>query len=121
MENILIAEDEPHVSRLLKLALEKEGFNVTAVLNGLHALDSIKADVPDLLITDINMPKMDGETLCKTLSKSYPQREFPIVVLSSRTEVEHREWSQSIGNTMFLEKPVSIRKLLKYIHSIESE
>ncbi len=119
MENILIAEDEPHVARLLKLALEKEGYSVNAVLNGLLALDTINEQAPDLLITDINMPLMDGEELCKTLAKTHPKREFPIIVLSSRTEVEHREWSQGIDKTEFLEKPVSIRKLVKYIPSIE--
>lgn len=119
MDNILIAEDEPHVARLLRLALEKEGYSINAVHNGAQALEKINKQHPDMLITDINMPKMDGEELCKHLALHCPERKFPIVVLSSRTEVEHREWSQSMGNTTFLEKPVSIRKLIKYIRSIE--
>ena len=119
MENILIAEDEPHVARLLRIALEKEGYSINAVHNGAQALEKINEKHPDVLITDINMPKMDGEQLCKHLAQHIPERKFPIIVLSSRTEVEHREWSQSMGNTTFLEKPVSIRKLIKYIQSIE--
>jgi DNA-binding response OmpR family regulator len=119
MENILIAEDEPHVARLLRLSLEREGYKIDVVHNGLQAFETINKSYPDLLITDINMPKMDGEELCKALTQSCPDRKFPIVVLSSRTEVEHREWSQNMENTMFIEKPVSIRKLMKYIHSVE--
>ena len=119
MENILIADDEPHITRLLRLSLEKEGYKVDMVHNGKQALKLINDKAPDLLITDINMPQMDGEELCKNLKEKFPDRGFPIVVLSSRTEVEHREWSKSMSNTVFFEKPISIKKLMKYIHSFE--
>ncbi len=115
MDKILIAEDEPHVARLLSRALEKQGYTIDAVHNGIQALEKINASHPDMLITDINMPKMDGEELCKQLTTSIPDRKFPIVVLSSRTEVEHREWSASMSNTTFIEKPVSMRRLIKFI------
>ena len=115
MENILIAEDEPHIARLLKLALEKEGYNISTVNNGVQALEEIRRSQPDLLITDIAMPRMDGERLCKTISTNYPNRLFPVVVLSSKTEIEHREWSQKMKDTTFIEKPVSIKKLIKLI------
>lgn len=119
MKNILIAEDEPHVARLLRLSLEREGYNIDMAHNGLQALEIINNSCPDLLITDINMPKMDGEELCKSLRRNYPASQFPIVVLSSRTEVEHREWSKNMENTIFIEKPISIKKLMKYIQSVE--
>lgn len=119
MENILIADDEPHVARLLRLSLEREGYQVDMAHNGIQALELINKKSPDLLITDINMPKMDGEELCMKLKENLPNRNFPIVVLSSRTEVEHRQWSQSMSNTVFFEKPISIKKLMKYIHSVE--
>ena len=118
-ESIIIAEDEPHVTRLLKLALEREGFNIQAVHNGAQALELINEQHPDMLITDINMPKMDGEQLCKHLMEQFPERKFPIIVLSSRTEIEHRDWSKAMSNTVFMEKPVSIRKLIKHIHSVQ--
>lgn len=119
MENILIAEDEPHIARLLKSALEKEGYKITTVHNGVQALDEIDRDRPDLLITDIAMPRMDGKELCRNLTDKYPERTFPVFVLSSKTELEHRKWSREMQNTVFLEKPVSIRKLLKLIKDNE--
>ncbi|MFK7794520.1 MAG: response regulator [Gammaproteobacteria bacterium] len=119
MENILIAEDEPHVARLLRLSLEREGYQIDVAHNGIQALEFIDKKSPDLLITDINMPKMDGEELCMNLKENFPDRSFPIAVLSSRTEVEHRQWSQGMSNTIFFEKPISIKKLMKYIHSIK--
>ncbi len=115
MQNILLVEDEPHVVRIMKLALEKNGYSVSVSHNGEQALEKMNKELPDLLITDINMPRMNGEELCKNIEIHYPNRGFPILVLTSKTEIEHREWTRKMKNTMFLEKPVSIRKLLKLL------
>ena len=111
MNRILIADDEPHVLRVLKMSLEREGYEVEVCGNGREALDRIKVKQPDVLITDIQMPLMDGEELCRNISQSVPDREFLIFVLTSRTEIEHREWTRQLDNIQFLEKPVSIRDL----------
>ena len=111
MNRILIADDEPHVLRVLKMSLEREGYEVAICANGREALDQIKLGHPDVLITDIQMPVMDGEELCRTISQTIPEREFLIFVLTSRTEIEHREWTRKLDNIQFLEKPVSIREL----------
>ena len=115
MKNLLIVDDEPHVIRIMKLALEKNGYNVEVAHNGEQALDKIKQKLPDLLITDIDMPRMNGEVLCQNIEKDIPDRSFPILVLTSKTEIEHREWTRNISNTLFLEKPISIRKLIKLL------
>ena len=99
----------------MKLALENNGYSVCVAHNGEQALSKLSEKLPDLLITDINMPRMDGETLCRKIEEDNPNREFPILVLTSKTEIEHREWTRNIKNTMFLEKPVSIRKLIKML------
>ena len=111
MSRILIVDDEPHVLRVLKMSLEREGYEVDVCANGREALEIIEREPPDVLITDIQMPLMDGEELCRTIEQSMPQRRFLIFVLTSRTEIEHREWSRDITNLQFLEKPVSIREL----------
>jgi two-component system alkaline phosphatase synthesis response regulator PhoP len=112
MKRILIADDEPRVLRVLKLSLERHGYIVDQALNGEIALDIIKQQTPDVLITDIQMPRLTGEALCKKLQAETPARNYLIFVLTSRTEIEHREWSRQIDNLQFLEKPVSIRKLI---------
>ena len=111
MNRILIADDESHVLRVLKMSLEREGYAVEVCANGREALEIIQREPPDVLITDIQMPLMDGEELCQIIEQSMPQRKFLIFVLTSRTEIEHREWSRNISNLQFLEKPVSIREL----------
>ena len=115
MTKILIADDEPHVLRVLKLSLEKEGYAVETCNNGKEALARLEQKHPDILITDIQMPLMTGEELCKHINEHMPERRFLIFVLTSRTEIEHREWSRDIQNLLFLEKPVSIRNLLDKI------
>jgi len=115
MKKIFIADDEPHVLRVLKLSLEKEGYAVETCANGKEALNRLEREHPDILITDIQMPQMTGEELCKHINAHMPEREFLIFVLTSRTEIEHREWSRDIENLQFLEKPVSIRNLLDKI------
>ena len=113
MKKILIADDEPHVLRVLKMSLEKEDYEVEVANNGMEALVKIEQQAPDILITDIQMPQMTGEELCRHINEYMPDRQFLIFVLTSRTEIEHREWSREIHNLLFLEKPVSIRNLVE--------
>ena len=115
MKQILIADDEPHIARIMKLSLVREGYNVELVPNGEEALSKLRNKHPDVLITDIEMPRMTGEELCKQVSKEMQDRSFLIVVTTSRTEVEHREWSREIDNLIFLEKPVSMRRLVSML------
>ena len=112
MRRILIADDEPHVIRVLQVSLERAGFEVESVADGEKALARITSEAPDALITDIQMPRMSGEELCRRLNEDYPAREYPIFVMTSRPELEHREWSRKIPDLVFLEKPISVRNLV---------
>lgn len=114
---IMLVDDELHALRVIKMALEKDGYEVKTFQNGLDAFDALEDLQPDALITDIQMPKMDGEALCKAITKKYPERSYQIYVLTSRTEIEHRIWSQAIPKLEFLEKPISIRNLLERLNS----
>ncbi|MCK5664680.1 MAG: response regulator, partial [Thiotrichaceae bacterium] len=105
-------DDEMHVLRILRLSLEKQGYEVDTFNNGEDALKALEQITPDVLITDIEMPRMTGEELCKQIEIEYPDRNFLIIVLTSRTEFEHREWSSLFENLQFIEKPISMRKLI---------
>lgn len=112
MKKVLIVDDEPIPIRVLKRALERAGYEVSSASNGQEAFAQLSESQPDVLITDIEMPRMTGEQLCKKIAAEMPDRKFPIFVVTSMTAVEHREWSSGLENLLFLEKPVSIRKLL---------
>jgi len=96
----------------MRLSLERAGYTVRQAGNGEQALQEIRNTQPDMLITDIDMPRMTGKELCLTIAQEMPDRSFGIYVLTSRTAQEHREWSAQLPRLRFMEKPVSIRQLL---------
>ena len=111
-KRILVADDEPHMARVIELFLQREGYQVDLVRDGQEALDSIIASPPDVLITDIQMPRMNGRALCMELEKRLPERDFRIIVMTSMTDREHRDWSGALRDAVFIEKPVSMRSLV---------
>ena len=115
MSKIMLVDDEVHVLRILKLTLERQGYDIETYNNGQEALNALGNGHPDVLVTDIQMPRMTGEELCNQIRAKYPERTFLIIVLTSRTEIEHREWSATFDNLQFLEKPVSMRNLVKLL------
>ena len=121
MKRILIVDDEPHVIRVQKLALERAGYQVDTVQNGQQAWEWLQSEQPDVMIADVQMPRMNGKELCQRIEETMPHRQFLIVVITSRTEVEHREWSRQLKNAIFVEKPASMRRLIglleEYFHT----
>jgi DNA-binding response OmpR family regulator len=108
-KRILVADDEPHISRVIELFLRREGFQVELARDGEEALQSILRSAPDALITDVQMPRMTGRELCGELQKRLPERQFKIIVMTSMTDREHRDWSGEMRDATFMEKPVSMR------------
>lgn len=115
MKRVLIVDDHAPVIRVLRLGLEEAGFEVDAASNGSECLVKLCNGAPDFLVTDIDMPRMTGKELCLAIEEQFPGRTFPIVVLTSRTELEHRNWTRDIDNLEFMEKPVSVRRLVAFI------
>lgn len=115
MKTVFIVDDQAAVIRVLRLGLEEAGYDVVSSNNGSECLVKLVDQQPDFLVTDIDMPRMSGKELCLAIEKQYPDRSFPIVVLTSRTELEHRDWTRGIDNLSFMEKPVSIRRLVAHI------
>lgn len=115
MKRILIVDDHAPVIRVLKLGIEEAGYEVDTASNGSECLVKLCERHPDFLVTDIDMPRMTGKELCLAIEEQFPNRAFPIVVLTSRTEMEHRDWTRAIKNLAFMEKPVSVRRLLSHI------
>lgn len=111
MKRVLIVDDETHVTRVLKLSLRPQGYEVESVSDPRQAMDKLKQFAPDVLITDIQMPGLSGRELCERIHAEMPRREFLIVVMTAMADRENREWVGRIPNTGFLEKPLSPRSL----------
>lgn len=115
MHKVLIVDDHQPVLRVMRLGLEDAGYTVDTAKNGSECLVRLCEAHPDFLVTDIDMPRMSGKELCLAIEQQFPERRFPIVVLTSRTELEHRAWTREIDNLTFMEKPVSMRRLVSHI------
>ena len=121
MKKVLIVDDHAPVVRVLRLGLEEAGYDVDTANNGSECLVKLCDSLPDFLVTDIDMPRMSGKELCLAIEKQFPDRRFPIVVLTSRTELEHRDWTGGIENLTFMEKPVSIRRMISHVNRCLAE
>ena len=118
MRSILIVDDEPNVSRVTRLCLERAGYEVEIAPDGIEALERLRWREFDALLTDIMMPRMTGRELCKLVREQMAERDMPIFVMSSSIEPEHREWAARLGNTVFIEKPVSLKSLVQELGAV---
>jgi CheY-like chemotaxis protein len=110
---ILIAEDEKEIANGIKTLLEQNGHQVFLTSNGYEALESAKQYQPDVLITDIIMPEMDGIELIIKIRKQSP--EIKIIAISGGGRIsaeEHLESAHNLGAMVTLKKPFSFNQLL---------
>lgn len=111
MSWILVVDDEPHATRMLQRKLVEAGYQVEIATDGHAALEKLAARSYEVLITDLCMPRVTGRELCERVRKK-SQVEPLIFVLTSRPEEENRAWTREFSNLEFMEKPISMRRLL---------
>jgi CheY-like chemotaxis protein len=109
---ILIVDDEAHVIRVLRLMLERSGYAVISASDGNEALAKMAEQRPDVMVSDIQMAGMGGRELCHTVRTRYADEPFLILVMTSMTAADEREWVRKLPNIDFLEKPLSPRQLV---------
>ncbi len=114
----MIVEDSPAVAEMIKDALEDEGCDVQVALNGFEALRDLLDFQPDIIITDIMMPKVDGLELCEAIQNRLETRDIPFILLSSRFDKETVERGRRIGARFFIAKPFEMEKLLSSVKKI---
>lgn len=115
MQTILTVDDSPSMRALLRNALAGEGYAVTSAVDGVDALERLEDDgdgvTPDLVITDINMPRMDGFGLIEALRAQARWANVPILVLSTEFSDEKKARARSAGATGWIVKPFDSVKL----------
>ena len=115
MKRVLIVDDEPHVTLVVRRALEAVGYEVRCAWNGQAGLEEVRRWTPDLMLTDMHMPLMNGRELCQTLRRELPELDFPILVMSTIAAAEQRQWVADLPNIEFFEKPLSMRRLVTHL------
>lgn len=112
---IVVAEDEPAIRLVLANKLKQAGYSVRVAANGLEGLALVRAAMPDLIITDFQMPRMDGLAMARELHRDEATRRIPLIVLSARG---HRLGGADLEGTsvdQVLLKPFSMREVLTIV------
>ncbi|MFZ0548199.1 MAG: response regulator, partial [Candidatus Promineifilaceae bacterium] len=121
---ILVVDDDKDIANWLKHALVYYGFETTTAYDGLQCLEAVDNKLPDLILLDMSMPRMDGPTTIRKLREQAHTRHIPVIVLSANPPKEGEERAQLIGAGVkeFLKKPVPIENVIaeieKHLHSI---
>ena len=111
---ILVVDDETQITRVLRTSLSSQGYDIRVANDGETALEIMKDWTPDLMITDLSMPNMDGLELCRRLR---PKAKFPIIVLSVRGEERTKVQALDAGADDYVTKPFSIEELLARVRA----
>ncbi|MBU1109569.1 MAG: response regulator [Candidatus Riflebacteria bacterium] len=114
-KKILVADDEPHILRIVKDKLSNAGFSVIAVTNGEEAFTAAKSEAPDLILLDVMMPKMNGFEVCKKLRQDALFKSTPIILLTARGQESDMKTGFDAGATDYITKPFSPRQLLETV------
>ena len=112
--NILVVDDEPQITRVLKTTLASHGYSIRTARDGDEAVQLMKEWAPDLLITDLRMPNMDGLALCRHVRAN---SEVPIIVLSVRGEEPTKVQALDAGADDYVTKPFSVNELLARVRA----
>lgn len=111
-KRILVVDDSPTVRSLQRFILKAAGFDAETACNGIEALEKIYEGSYDLIVTDINMQKMDGLRLTKTLREQDSYRDIPIIIVTSESEEEDRMKGIEAGANVYMVKPTDPDRLL---------
>ena len=112
--NILVVDDEAQITRVLKTSLSAQGYGIRTASDGMQALLEMKTWTPDLIITDLRMPNMDGLELCRQVRS---ESRVPIIVLSVKGEEAIKVEALDAGADDYVTKPFSINELLARVRA----
>lgn len=115
MPKILVIDDEPKILRIIELCLKREGYEVTAAIDGLEAIEQFQRQEYDLIILDLALPKMDGFQVCRVIRQT---SSVPIIILSVRNQEVDKILGFNLGVDDYLTKPFSPIELCLRVKAI---
>lgn len=117
-QTVLIVDDNIDTVELLKKRLKAEGYNTKEAYDGEEALKKVQESLPDLIVLDVMMPKLDGYEVCKRLKTDDRTKLIPVIMLTAKSDVESKIKGFDIGADDYVPKPFDYRELLARIRSL---
>ncbi len=118
-KRIMTVDDSPTVRQMLRLTLEDAGYEVVEAVNGADALRKLdEGEKIDMLITDLNMPNMDGIELIRSVRKDTARRFMPIIMLTTETQESKRQEGKAAGASGWLVKPFKAQQVLGIVRIV---
>ena len=114
-QKVLVVEDDNNIAELLRLYLQKDGFEVSHAADGGKAVEEAKEIQPDLVLLDIMLPVMDGWQVCRELRKTM---KMPIIMLTAKGETEDKVSGLEMGADDYIVKPFEVKELLARVHAV---
>jgi chemosensory pili system protein ChpA (sensor histidine kinase/response regulator) len=114
----MVVDDSLTVRKVAGRLLEREGYQVLMAKDGVDALDQMKNILPDVMLVDIEMPRMDGFELAQNLRGDSRTQDIPIVIISSRIAEKHRTRAEQLGVNAVLGKPFQETALLQHLEAL---
>lgn len=108
---ILVVEDDPDISKMLKIYFSSQGYDVLAEMRGRPAIDTCAQKMPNVVILDINLPDIDGYTVCRELRGSLRTKHIPIIFLTQKDERSDKIKGLELGADDYITKPFDIEEL----------
>jgi two-component system chemotaxis response regulator CheY len=115
---ILTIDDSRTIRDLLKATLSAEGYNVVQAVDGQDGLDQLNGASPHVIVTDINMPRMDGFTFIEAVRKDARWRAVPILVLTTESDDAKKARARTAGATGWIVKPFNPQKLVAAVRRV---
>ena len=112
---VLVVDDSITVRRVTQRLLQREGYRVSLAADGLQALERLQEERPTVVLSDIEMPRMDGFDLARNIRADGALRDLPIIMITSRIAEKHREHAMELGVNHYLGKPYSDEELLSLV------
>jgi CheY-like chemotaxis protein len=121
MAKILVAEDERDIRELINFTLMFAGHTITLVTNGAELVEKAPTVMPDLILTDVRMPKMTGYEACHALKQLESVKHIPVVILSAKGQDEEMQMGKDAGAHAYILKPFAPDELTRRIAEILQE
>jgi two-component system alkaline phosphatase synthesis response regulator PhoP len=117
-KKVLVVDDEPHIVRLVEVNLQRAGYDVVKAMDGVEALEQVKKEIPDMIVLDVMMPRMDGFTVLKHLKADPETQEIPVIMLTAKAQDADIFQGWQSGVDSYLTKPFNPMELLTFVKRI---